>query len=95
MLVSQNACQQTGKTLIRLLLQKQFDWGLHCLSRSFWQATCVQNFGTFTVSRITPHSNFGYFAPPTEQFFHGCQIIHWDPLSAKQSCPKKILVWAM
>ena len=25
----------TGKTLIRLLLQKQSDLGLHCLSRSF------------------------------------------------------------
>ena len=36
--------KQTGKTLIRLLLQKQSDLGLSCLSRPFWQATRVQNF---------------------------------------------------
>ena len=29
--------------LIRLLLKKQSDLGLHCLSRPFWQATSVQN----------------------------------------------------
>ena len=29
----------TGKTLIRLLLQKQSGVGLHCLFRPFWQAT--------------------------------------------------------
>ena len=40
---------QTGKTLIRLLLQKQSDLGLHCLSIPFWQVTSVQNFRTFTV----------------------------------------------
>ena len=34
---------QTGKTLIRLLLKKQSDLGLHCLSRPFRQATSVQN----------------------------------------------------
>ena len=33
---------QTGKTLIRLLLQKQSDLGLRCLSRPFWQASSVQ-----------------------------------------------------
>ena len=32
---------QTGKTLIRLLLQKQSDLGLHCLSRPFWHTTRV------------------------------------------------------
>ena len=26
------------------LLQMQSDLGLHCLSRTFWQATIVQNF---------------------------------------------------
>ena len=41
--------QQTGKTLIRLLLQKQSDLGLHCMPRPFWQTTCVRNFRTFTV----------------------------------------------
>ena len=35
--------------MIRLLLQKQSDLGMHCLPRSFWQATSVQNFRTFTV----------------------------------------------
>ena len=30
---------QTGKTLIRLLLLKQSDLGLRCLSIPFWQAT--------------------------------------------------------
>ena len=33
--------KQTGKTLIRLLLQKQSDLGLHCLSMSFWQIISV------------------------------------------------------
>ena len=28
---------QTGKTLIRLLLQKQSDMGLHCLSTPFYR----------------------------------------------------------
>ena len=31
------------ETLIRLLLQKQSDLGLLCLSRIFWQAISVQN----------------------------------------------------
>ena len=38
---------QTGKTLTWLLLQKQSDLGLHCLSRPFRYATSVQNFRTF------------------------------------------------
>ena len=33
--------QQTGKTLIRLLLQEPSDLGLHCLSKPFLQATSV------------------------------------------------------
>ena len=37
------------ETLIRLLLQKQSDLGLPCLSRPFGLATRVQNFRTFTV----------------------------------------------
>ena len=38
------------EALIRLLLQKQSDLGLHCLSRSFCQqATSVQNFRTVMV----------------------------------------------
>ena len=30
-------------------LKKQSDLDLHCLSRSFWQATSVQHFRTFTL----------------------------------------------
>ena len=33
----------------RQLPDKQFDLGLHCLSRLFWQTTSVPNFRTFTV----------------------------------------------
>ena len=32
---------QTGKTLIRLILQNQSDLGLHFLSRPFWHAISV------------------------------------------------------
>ena len=35
------------KTLIRLLLQKHPDLGLHCLSRPFYQTISVVNFRTF------------------------------------------------
>ena len=37
--------------MIRLLLQKQSDLGLHCLSRPFLKATSVRNFRTFTIDR--------------------------------------------
>ena len=33
--------------------------------------------------------------PPPRTIFHGCQIVHWDPLDGKRRCPKKNLVWAM
>ena len=36
----------------------------------------------------TPASNLGYLAPP-RTIFHGCQIVHWDPLDGKRRCPKK------
>ena len=26
--------------------------------------------------------------PPPRTIFHGCQIVHWDPLDAKQRCPQ-------
>ena len=35
--------------MIRLLLQKQSDLGMLCLSRPFKQATSVRNFRAFTV----------------------------------------------
>ena len=41
--------KQTGKTLIRLLLQKQSDLGLCFLSRPFWQATSVRNFRKYII----------------------------------------------
>ena len=46
---------QTGKTLIRLLLQKQSDLGLHCFNfcLGVFQATSVRNFRTCTV-HFTP-----------------------------------------
>ena len=40
---------QTVKTQIRLLLKKQFDLGLHCLSRPLWQASSVENFRICTI----------------------------------------------
>ena len=39
----------TGKTLIRLLLQKQPDLVLHCLCRPFLPTCSIQNFRTFNV----------------------------------------------
>ena len=38
-----------GKTMSRLILKKQSDLGLHCLSRPFQQAISVQNFSTFII----------------------------------------------
>ena len=35
----------------------------------------------------TPASNLGYLATP-RTIFHGCQIVHWDPLNAKRSYPQ-------
>ena len=35
--------------MIRLLLKKQSALGMHCLSRSFWQATAVRSFRIFTA----------------------------------------------
>ena len=37
----------------------------------------------------TPGSSLGYLASP-RTIFHGCQIVHWDPLNMKQSCPQNI-----
>ena len=58
--LSQNACQNSKlgrpwsdcfsrSSLIRLLLKKQSDLGLHCLSRPFWLAT---NIGIFPVAYL-------------------------------------------
>ena len=40
-----------NRELIRLLLQKQSDLGLYCLSRPFGRATSIQNFRTFAVTQ--------------------------------------------
>ena len=45
----------TGKTLIRLLLQKQSDLGLHCLPKPFLLMTSVQNFRTSTIESMRSH----------------------------------------
>ena len=37
---------------------------------------------------IIPGSNLGYLATP-KAIFHGCQIVHWDPLNVKRSCPQQ------
>ena len=47
--------KKTGKTQIRLLLKKQSDLCLHCLSMPFKQAACLRNFKTFTEVRISHH----------------------------------------
>ena len=42
------------------------------------------------IDTITPASNLGYLAPPPPRtIFHGCQIVHWDPLDGKRRCPQK------
>ena len=33
--------------------------------------------------------------PTPRTIFHGCQIVHWNPLDGKRRCPQKNLVWAM
>ena len=32
--------------------------------------------------------NLGFLAP-SRTIFHGRQIVHWDPLNGKQTCPQK------
>ena len=48
------------KTLIRLLLQKQSDLGLHCLTRPFCPATSDKNFRTFSVFICNLYKTFIY-----------------------------------
>ena len=64
---SENACQQTEKTLIRLLLQKQSNLGLPCLSRPFWQVTIVfEVLGHFlyVLCFIRYHATFAFITDP-------------------------------
>ena len=45
----------------------------------------------FSYIRSTPASNLGYLEPPPppRTIFHGCQIVHWDPLDGKRRCSQK------
>ena len=40
------------------------------------------------IEANTLASHLGYLAPP-RTIFHECQIVHWDPLDGKRSCPQK------
>ena len=50
--------KKTGKTQIKLFLQKQSDLGVPCLSRLLWQATTVRN---FRPSTILHHLHMQYY----------------------------------
>ena len=62
---------------------------------SFGRRDLLTSVYTFKVVNVglsnqnyTPASNLGYLAPP-RTIFHGCQIVHWDPLDGKRRCPQK------
>ena len=72
---------------------------LKVLSHTSWGAdrtTLLKLYGSLVRSKFdygciiyTPASNLGYLAPPARTIFHGCQIVHWDPLDGKRRCPQK------
>ena len=41
----------------------------------------------FQYISVTTASNLGYLETD-RTIFHGCQIVYWDPLNAKRSCPQ-------
>ena len=43
----------------------------------------------FDVSTNTPGTQFRLPCTPPWTIFHGCQIVHWDPLDGKRRCPQK------
>ena len=46
--------------------------------------------GKLKEQKVYPGNQFKLpCAPPPRTFLHGCQIVHWDPLNAKRSCPKQ------
>ena len=55
------------------------DLFLFCYERDFMKYLSNDN---------TPVSDLTYLASP-RTISHGCQIVHWDLLNAKQSCPQK------
>ena len=38
---------------------------------------------------IYPGIQFRLPCTPPRTIFHGCQIVHWDPLDGKRRCPQK------
>ena len=46
---------------------------------------CTNTSFIHPLASNTPESNLGYLAP-CRTVFHGCQIVHWDPLNAKRGC---------
>ena len=80
------------KTLIRLLLQKQSDLGLHCLSRPIKQAACVQNIWTFTVPKeydVSHNICFTIYMYPRYFFSQYTKLGNKIYTIWSQQCPNK------
>ena len=60
---------------------------MYSLTRAF--SVCFNALCSSRQFFSTPASNLGYLAPPPRTIFHGCQIVHWDPLDGKRRCPQK------
>ena len=43
------------------------------------------------MSALTLYPGIQFRLPctPPRTIFHGCQIVHWDPLDGKRRCPQK------
>ena len=61
---------------------------LHLFRYVQWAGLNYMSMLSIRTNRYTPASNLGYLAPP-RTIFHGCQIVHWDPLDGKRRCPQK------
>ena len=44
---------------------------------------------SYVVKHIYPGIQFRLPCTPPRTIFHGCQIVHWDPLDGKRRCPQK------
>ena len=55
--------------------EAQSDLGLHCLSRSFWQATRVRNFRTVTIFWLAHEINRDY----VKEFWLSPKVLTQDP----------------
>ena len=64
-------------------------------------AAFIPNFTNLTGDTVSQDPVFIYpivqlRLPCTSRtIVHGCQIVYWDPLNGKRSCPQNIFVWAM